>query len=206
MRPIRLHAAASVLAAALALALAGCGEERKAFDATTPVAPPPEAQQLEAEIAQLAGGKDERDDEGAAAHDQAVAKLTARGSAVEPKLIDTLRSHADWNVRLGCIEVLQSVGSKACVEHLIAALRDEQPLVAFHANHSLEALTKHQVVPATGKDPVAGLPPIPARPADDLAMDAELRQWTAWYAQHGQLLHDTWKAWWTENGAKTRID
>lgn len=213
--PVSATVSRAFLAAAglaLALVLGGCGEERKAFDATTPAVRPAEAEVLDAEIAQLAAGKDIRDDDGAAAHDEAVSKLTARGSAVEPKLIDTLRSHADWNVRLGCIEVLQSVGSKVCVEHVIAALLDEQPLVAFHANHTLEALTSHHVIPAPGAavpegtPTAATVPPVPTRAADDLAMDAELRAWTQWYALHGRALHDGWAAWWKDNAAKTRVD
>jgi hypothetical protein len=198
-----------LICAALMLILAGCDdrEQPKIFDASSPVKADAAEQEIATEIKQLARGKEPRDDEGSAAHDEAVSKLTARGSAVELRVIDALRSDPDWNVRLGCIEVLQSIGGKPSVPHLISALLDEQPLVAFHANHTLEAVTKHQEIPAAGQAAGAnGLPPVPLRPATDLAMDAELRAWTAWHQAHKQELHDAWQKWWDANGKATRVD
>jgi hypothetical protein len=192
-----------------AVLVAGCGDtERKVFDASSPASSDPNQQTIAGEIAQLARGKDPRNDiEGAAAHDDAVTKLTARGSAVETSIIDALRSNHDWNVRLGCIEVLQSIGSKICVDHLIVATADEQPLVAFHANKTLEMLTKHAEIPQPGAETGANkLPPVPLRDAKDMAMDAELRVWTEWYEVHRQELRDAWEDWWKQNGAHTRLD
>jgi hypothetical protein len=194
---------------ALAFGLAGCDDrsDAKFFDASTPVRPDATEQEIATEIAQLAKGKDTKDDAGSAAHDEAVSKLTARGSAGEPRIDDALRANPDWNVRLGCIEILQSIGGKASVPTLILALADDQPLVAFQANHTLEALTKHQEIPATGKPSGAnGLPPVPARAETDLAMDAELRVWTEWHRAHRHELHDAWEAWWKENGKATRVE
>jgi hypothetical protein len=163
--------------------------------------------EISGEIAELAGGKNPDDEVGESKHDAAVSALTARGSAVELSMVDALHANADWNVRLGCIEVLQSVGTKACVAHLIFALRDSEPLVALRANYTLEALTKHNEIPAADAHTGAnGLPPIPARPSSQLGMDVELKIWTTWYHEHGQALHDAWDAWWRGNSARISID
>jgi hypothetical protein len=208
MRPTR-RLGFAILAAA-GLAMVGCDdrpEPPKIFDASTPVHQDTTEADIAAEIQQLARGKELKDDEGVAAHDEAVQKLTARGSSIEPRIDDALRANQDWNVRLGCIEVLQSIGGKPSVPHLISALLDPQPLVAFHANQTLEAVTKHQEIPAAGKPTGAnGLPPVPERKPTDLAMDAELNLWTQWYQEHRQQLHDAWEAWWKDNGKATRVE
>jgi len=163
--------------------------------------------QLDAEIQKLAAGKDPDDEKGEIIHDDAVAALTARGSAIELPIVDAMRGNHDWNVRLGCVEVLQSIGTKACVPHLIAALRDPQPLVAFTANSTLEALTKHGEIPAEGTTRTAnGLPPVPIRKPDQLALDTELKIWSIWYRDNGKQLHDSWDQWWKANAERVRID
>jgi len=163
--------------------------------------------ELEAQIQKLAAGKDPDDEKGEVIHDDAVAALTARGSPIELSIVDAMRSDHDWNVRLGCVEVLQSIGTKACVPHLIAALRDPEPLVAFTANSTLEALTKHEEIPAAGVSRgVNGLPPVPARAPNQLALDTELKIWCIWYRDNGKQLHDSWDVWWKANAERVRID
>lgn len=177
------------------------------FDTNAPAATAPQDADIHQELAQLARGKDAKDDEGQAAHDEAVAKLTAHGPSVEPHIIDALRTDADWNVRLGCIEVLQSIGSKTCIDHLIYALTDREPLVALQANYTLEALTKHQEIPAAGAPTGAnGLPPVPRRRENENEMDVELRLWTSWYHDHGPSLHQAWVTWWKANREHVAID
>jgi len=163
--------------------------------------------QLAAEIQKLAAGKDPDDEQGEIIHDDAVASLTARGSAIELSIVDAMRGNHDWNVRLGCVEILQSIGTKACVPHLIAALRDPEPLVAFTANSTLEALTKHDEIPAAGSNRTAnGLPPVPVRKPEQLALDTELKIWSIWYRDNGKQLHDSWDQWWKANAERVRID
>jgi hypothetical protein len=163
--------------------------------------------EISAQINDLAAGKDPNDEAGETKHDAAVSALTARGSAVELSIVDALHANPDWNVRLGCIEILQSIGTKACVSHLIYALRDSEPLVALQADHTLVALTKHSEIPAADAHTGAnGLPPVPARPANQLGMDAELKIWTTWYHEHGQVLHDSWASWWRANSERIAID
>jgi len=163
--------------------------------------------QLDAEIQKLAAGKDPDDEQGEIIHDDAVASLTARGSIIELSIVDAMRGNHDWNVRLGCVEILQSIGTKACIPHLIAALRDPEPLVAFTANSTLEALTKHEEIPADGTTRTAnGLPPVPPRPPSQLALDTELKIWSIWYRDNGKQLHDSWDEWWKANAERVRID
>ncbi|MBA2480708.1 MAG: hypothetical protein H0V44_08600 [Planctomycetes bacterium] len=186
----------------------GCGESRDPiFNANPTKAKDTTDQDITAEIGRLSKGKDPKDIDGSAVYDQAIGKLTARGAGIETRIIDALRTSTDWGVRMGCIEVLQSIGGKACIDHLIAALLDDESLVAFHANKTLEELTKHQEVPAASKPTGAnGLPPVPVRDANDLEMNAEQKIWQAYHRAHKQPLRDAWAAWWTANQAKTKID
>jgi HEAT repeat protein len=208
IRSVAPRCAAATLAALLVTLVTGCGEDRDViFHAGTPAKADTSQQDITAEIAQLAKGKNPRDVAASAAYDEAVAKLTGRGTSIETRIIDALRTDPDWSVRMGCVEVLQSIGTKASVEHLIAALVDDQPLVSFHANRTLEEMTKHHEIPERGK-PVTtnGLPPLPEREAHDLAMSAELRLWTAYHNQYRKQLHDGWAAWWAENKKSVKIE
>jgi hypothetical protein len=179
----------------------------KAFDTAAPAANGGQDAAVHAEIAELARGKDAKDDEGQAAHDEAVSKLSRRGSAVELTVIDALRSDPDWNVRLGCLEVLQSIGTKACIVHLIAALQDAEPLISLHANVTLQALTSHREIPAADA-PIGqnGLPPVPRPRADQLEMDTEIKIWTAWLGEHHEALHAAWDQWWKSNREHVTIE
>jgi len=181
------------------LLLVACGdrEESRVFT-NNPEQPGVTVQsEVDAEIKELAKGKDPDDAKASAAYDLARLRLERRGSTIEMSLIDALRTGDDWGVRLGCIEVLQSVGTRQCIEHLIAALQDDQPLVSFQAEMTLRVLTDHRELPEAGKPTGPnGLPPLPVRAATDLGMDAETRIWTTWHAAHHQALYDAWTAWW----------
>lgn len=158
------------------------------------------------EVAQLARGKDTADAAAMAAYDAAVQHLIARGGAIESEVIDQLRRSEDWSVRLGLVEVLQGIGSRACVEHLIAVLNDVQPLVALRATTTLQELCQHREIPEEGKPVgVNGLPAVPRRAANDLAMDAELRLWTAWMQEYGHTHQLAWERWWRDNRDKVAI-
>ena len=198
-----------VLVAALVF-LNGCESERPANEPLEkpdgPTKTEVEAQEVDRLLVDLAKGKDMARIEDTKIYDQAVNALIRRGSAIEPALIDTLRRTNDWSVRLGIIEVLQATGTKTCIEHLIAVLADDQALVAFRANITLQELCQHREIPETGK-PVsgAGLPPIPLRPVTDLANDAELRAWTTWHQDNKLRLKEAWANWWTANRENTVI-
>jgi hypothetical protein len=210
-RRFALALAPAALAGLLILALAGCDDDdpprEPAFHEQTQRDPNADTREVHALIGALANGKDPDDPKASAAYDEAKAKLVRQGGAIENDLIDALRSNHDWGVRLGCIEVLQAVGGKACVDHLIATVLDDVPLVAFQAEKTLEVMTDHQVIPPAGAPTsLDGVPPIPARAPNDLAMDAELRIWSAWQQQYKQPLHDAWTAWWKENKGKTKVE
>ncbi len=188
-------------------ALGACTDkEEPIFRAEQKPDVPREEKDLNQQLADLSNGKDPSDPKASALYDQAIESLTRRGAVIETKLVDTLRRSDDWAVRLGCIEVLQSVGTRKCVDHLIAALLDDQSLVAFHADLTLRELTSHSEIPATGK-PMGtnGLPSLPKRAATDLAMDAESKIWADYHAKYKRSLHDGWEAWWKANGATVGI-
>jgi hypothetical protein len=105
---------------------------------------------------------------------------------------------------MGAVEVLASVGTRACVEPLVGATDDPQPLVALYANKLLEGLCSHRVIPAQG-EAAGALPPVPRPDPHDLARDAEERQWTAWHRQHHAELREAWRTWWAANQAKVAI-
>ena len=187
------------------LALASCESERPAVkveehhvgDAT-----PAEDERtaISNTIAALAAGKEQVKAEDAKKYDDARDALIRRGSAIETTLIDNLRRSDDWGIRLGIIEVLMATGTKISVDHLIFCLDDDEPLVALRANTTLQEMTNHnEIPPAGGATAANGLPPVPARAATDLALDADLRLWTAWHHDHAKPLRAAWASWWSAN-------
>lgn len=187
-------------------AAAGCGsdrgpEERELIDPEAGGSPAvQERDAVRRDIAALARGKDPAKGADMAAYDAAVARLIARGSGVEGEVIDQLRRSEDWAVRLGLVEVLQGIGTRLCVPHLIAVLDDPQPLVALRATTTLRELCQHREIPAAGEPAGAnGLPPVPDRAVEDLAMDAELRLWSAWFQEYGHRHRLAWERWWEAN-------
>jgi hypothetical protein len=203
---MRLHSVILVIIALMLLA--ACGEKSSALFRAEPKGrfSDDERKEVRAEIATLAQGKDHSDIEASAAYSQGVEKLTSRGSKVEPELIEALAGNQDWAIRLGVIEVLESVGTKACIEALIEAIRDPAPLVALRANTLLETMTDHHVIPAAGSPPSPeGLPPVPRRKPEELALDAEEKLWSAWHREYGKLLHATWLDWWKANRGTVKV-
>ena len=186
------------------LGLAGCESERETpkvgGDTVHEATPVQDAQAAtERELDALSRGRDPSKVEDSKAYDDAVAALIRRGSSIETTLIDRLRRTDDWSIRMGIIEVLMATGTKTSIDHLIFCLDDSEPLVALRANTTLQEMTNHAEIPASGSAKANGLPPVPKRADSDLALDAELRAWTAWHHEHGQALRAAWTAWWAEN-------
>ncbi len=159
-------------------------------------------------IAELQHGKDAADVAAMARYDKAKDALIQRGARIETVIIDTLRSHRDWSVRLGCVEVLQGIGTKASVEHLIAVTDDPNHLVARKANDGLQAMTKRTMVTWSGASgtSAAALPPVTSPAKDDLDPDRFYTAWSAWHLRHGKQLRQAWTDWWTANRATFKVD
>jgi hypothetical protein len=199
---LRLMAAGVVLAC-----LAGCGADRTPLFSTQ-ADPQADAQlhEVQALILQLAGSKNPDDDAAYASYNDAKDKLISRGAAIENQLIENLEGNADWGVRLGCVEVLEAVGTRRCIEPLIGAVDDANPLVALTADRLLEVLCKTRMIPPAGQPAGAnGLPPIASRDPNDLALDADQRLWTAWFRVHHVQLHQAWLAWWSVPEHRTQL-
>lgn len=204
------HAAMRLLAACCAcvllLSVAGCDSEREIFRANPTAAEDPDAAAVGADLAALAKGADSDDPAASAAYDKAVSALILRGGRVETRVIDALRSSTDAWVRIGCVEVLTAIASKASIEHFIAVLDDAEPLVAHRANIALATLLGERMVAEAGKPAAPGqLPAVPARAEDDLDMRAEERIWAAWHRQHGADLKAAWQRWWAANREKATL-
>ena len=193
------------------VALASCESERQTVKIaehrpgdTTPAED--ERSAISREIAALAAGKEQVKAEDTKKYDDARDALIRRGSAIETTLIDNLRRSDDWGIRLGIVEVLMATGTKVSVDHLIFCLDDDAPLVALRANTTLQEMTNHNEIPPAGSPAGAnGLPPIPNRPAADLALDADLRLWTAWHQDHAKQLRAAWTSWWGANKGQITI-
>jgi len=106
---------------------------------------------------------------------------------------------------MGVLEVLASVGTRACIEPVIAATKDSAALVALHANKLLEAMTDHRIIPVGESGSAAPVPSVPARDPKVLDLDAEERIWASWHREHGHKLHEAWQAWWKANRGKATI-
>jgi HEAT repeat protein len=206
IRPLPVRLAALLAGLALVLALSGCGDEREVVFSTDAPPAADDRPALLADIAALANGKDLKDPDRSIVYYKAVEALIARGSRVEPALIEALGGNDDWGVRLGAIEVLKAVGTKRCVEPLMGALEDPQPLVALNADHLLRALTRHAVIPAPGEPERDGLPAVPPRGEHDLALDADEKLWAGWYARYRVVLHQNWRTWWEANKATVVVN
>jgi hypothetical protein len=149
---------------------------------------------IKADIAELSKGRNPKVAEDSVAYDEARQRLQDRGSIVERHLWEAMKTSPDWGVRMGCVEVLQSVGTRASVDPLIAILDDPEWLVAFHANVCLEQMFKRKEIPAAGAAAGSnGLPPLPA-----ITYDAELdeRGRAEWHAANRQKLRQAWTDWW----------
>jgi hypothetical protein len=194
------------LATAVVLMSSGCGDNREVIFSTEPAANATgDREAMLADIASLAKGKDRKNPDNEHAYNLALDALIARGSRIEPNLIESLGGSDDWAVRLGVVNVLKAVGTRRCVEPLMGALEDAQPLVALSANNLLSALTKHTVIPSAGESPRDGLVAVPQRPETDLALDAEEKLWSTWHGQHRVALHTAWRTWWEANKDKVEV-
>jgi len=193
MRPLL----AILLVASCVLPFAGCGQDEEIFRANPTRQDDPDEIAIRADIAALANGAKPDDPTASVRYDKAVNDLIMRGSKVETRLIDALRSQDDPWIRIGCVEVMTAVATKASIEHLIAVLDDGMPLVAQRANIALQTLTSQRMIPEAGKPPKDGVQPVPARSADDLGMDAEERIWAAWHTANKEALKAAWQRWWT---------
>jgi HEAT repeat protein len=188
------------------MAMSGCGDERKAvFDTSGEQHQDLIRKALLADIQKLAAGKDLNKPDNVVTYHKAVDDLIARGSAIEGTINEAIGSDNDWGVRLGAIEVLKGIGTNACIETLLGALEDPQPLVALNANYLLRELTKHSVIPDAGDAAVDGLPPVPQRQPEELALDTDEKNWAAWHAQYKVVLHRNWRTWWTANKATIAV-
>jgi HEAT repeat protein len=199
MRPLAALPLA-VLAVLGLTSFAGCmqqGEER--FKANPSTSEDPAEREIRLDIATLAKGGLPADPDSSVAYDRAINNLILRGAKIETRLIDALRSDLDPWVRVGCVEVLTAVATKSSVEHLIAVLDDETPLVAQRANIALQTLTGQRMIAEAAKPAPALLPAPPARAANDVELDAEERIWAVWHAQHKTELKAAWEHWWAAN-------
>ena len=191
----------------LMLALSGCGDERDVIFSTAPAnTVVDDRDAMLVDIANLANGKDLKNPDHDHAYNKALDALIARGARIEPSLIEALAGNDDWGVRYGAVNVLKAIGTRRCVEPLMGALEDPQPLVALSANNLLCALTKHVVIPAAGEPPRDGLVAVPLRPENDLALDAEEKLWSAWHGQYRVALHTAWRTWWVANKATVVVE
>ena len=204
VRPRFLFSAMSMLV--VGLFVCGCNEQRDVVFSTDTPAAKDDRPAILADIATLAHAKQSADPDHAAPYHRAVDSLISRGARIEPMLIEALGGNEDWGVRLGVVEVLKAMGTRASVEPLMGALEDPQPLVALNSERLLREMLKHEVIPAAGAEPRDGLPPVPARPASDLALDADEKLWATWYREHHATLHRNWRTWWEANRATVKID
>jgi hypothetical protein len=186
--------------------ISGCGDERKAaFDTTGEKHQDTERMAMLAAIKRMSAGKDLKNPDNVVAYHKAVDELIARGSSIETAICEALASDDDWGVRIGTVDVLKAIGTRVCIETLLGALEDSQPLVALNANYLLAELTKHSVIPAAGTSTVNGLPPVPQRATDNLELDADEVIWAKWHEQNKITLHQVWREWWTANKATVAI-
>jgi len=124
-----------------------------------------------------------------------VHKLKLQGSEIEPVLIEILGATDSWGVRLGVVDVLTAIGTKACVDAMLGLLQDEHPKVAWEALGWLRVVLDHQETPDK-VEPDHPLPPLPSRYDD----------WPEYRRRFGAALHQRWTKWWEANRDQTTVD
>ena len=174
------------LACALAasLGLSGCGEDDEIFRANPAPYEDKVGQEITAEIAGLGNGGKTDVANASVAYDNAIQSLIMRGVKAETRVIDALRSDPDPHVRIGCIEVL----------------------VAWNAEITLRVMGRTRMIPEAGQPPKDGLPPVPLRKPDDLALEADERIWNTWYDSHKAELKAAWERWWADSKATFKVE
>lgn len=156
------------------------------------------------DIAALSNGSRRDDPDAEHLYNKARDNLIKYGSTIEPHILFELEHGKDWAVRYGCIEVLDGVGTRKCIEPLIACLEDEHPLVAQKAMYSLRVFCGHKIVPKTDS-PSAPVPPIPQRKPDE-SMQQDYSNWVSWYKEYGKALHQAWMNWYQANKADITVE
>jgi hypothetical protein len=204
MRPLLPLALA--LAAIATFGLSGCGDDDEIFRANPAPYEDKAGKEITSEIAGLANGGRQGDPSASVAYDNAIQSLIMRGVKAETRVIDALRADPDPHVRIGCIEVLRAIATKASIEHLIAVLDDSDPMVAWNAEITLRVMGRTRMIPEAGQPAKDGLPPVPVRKADDLAIEADERIWNTWYAAHKAELKAAWERWWADNKATFKVE
>lgn len=195
----------TVLCCAVLALAAGCGGERE-DPAKIPGSPAEakaraaEIKAVKADIGLLVAYEKVDEPEAGVIYDDARKRLEQRGSAIETQLIEALLNDAAWGVRFGVIEVLDSVGTRDCIETVIGALKDKHPEVAYKAWRHLKVRFDHDEIPAGGDPGANGLPPLP-KPEGGAVRDPKkaLELWAAWHAANADTHHRAWFAWWQAN-------
>jgi len=204
-----------IVAVATLFVVVGCDDGRNLEGKDESIFKPPttksfsedDRKKVEGEIKELANGKDPSNPETSAAYDTAVRKLTGRGAGIETQLIDALAGSDDWAIRMGVIEVLISVATRASIDPLISRLDDPHPLVALWANRTLEVICAYKVIPSD-RPTKDGLTPVPRRDPgnpNQLELDTEEKLWAQWHAANHKLLLASWRDWWSLNKGTAKI-
>ncbi len=186
----------------------GCGDDRGAvFETESDEKRDLKLKEIRKEIDTLGDGRDPNDVEKDVRADRAKNLLIARGTRIEPQLIEALGAHEDWAVRVGVIEVLEALGTRSSIEALITATGDEHPLVALKADKLLEVMCQHREIPTAAEGVGANdLPPFVGPAADDLALDARERAWATWHGANRESLRKAWSAWWATNRTTAQLN
>ncbi len=164
---------------------------------------PIDEEAVKEDIAALANGSQMDDPDSEHRYNTARDDLIKLGSSIESHIIFELKNGRDWAVRLGCIEVLTGIGTKKCLEPIIAALKDQHPMVAQKAMYSLRVFCEHRIVPV--KDmPNSAVPPIPKRKEND-PIDQDYKIWVKWYTENGKALHKAWETWYHANKGEIQV-
>ncbi|MEK7412330.1 MAG: HEAT repeat domain-containing protein [Planctomycetota bacterium] len=195
----------TITLAAIVLLLTGCGDDDLKFRANPEATVSEDDAEIAKAIANLALGDKTDDPESSVLYDKARDSLAMRGAKIESHIIDTLRRNPDANVRIGCIEVLGSIASKAAIAPLIAVLDDEVPLVARQADITLRVLTGTRMIPEAGAGPKDGLPPVPAGSTTQDVRVADTQAWATWHSQHREALKAAWERWWVDHKANFKM-
>ena len=156
------------------------------------------------QIAILSEGSKADDADAEFRYNEARDGLIKMGTGVEPFILFEMKNGRDWSVRLGCIEVLDGIGTKKCVEPLIECLLDEHPLVAQKAMYSLRVFCGHRIVPDTDM-PGAPVPPIPQR-AENESFEKDYTIWVAWHEQNRKAFYRAWVEWWKANKGEVTVE
>lgn len=118
---------------------------------------------------------------------ETVNELSLQGGEAEPYIIDALRTDPDWGIRLGCLHVLDGIGTKDALPAIVDAIDDPEPEVCLKATYTARGISGHKILET---DAAPNIPPLPETMGEQGMVDLQ-----EWHLRYSKSLRTYWQQW-----------